>query len=172
MSVSDENEFVSLPVQEDHMCFACGPANKAGLHMRFEAGKDCVVSRLKIPGHLRGWSNLAHGGVTSTILDEIMSWTAIHLLRRVILTKSMTVNFKKPVYIETPVKAVGRILRVSAEREAVMEGLLYSPENQLSASATGTFVLIKPKVALKMGIVDHAALKDLIPDSIGKEVQP
>ncbi|HHP7235567.1 MAG TPA: PaaI family thioesterase [Desulfobacterales bacterium] len=159
-----ENDYKLLPVQDDHMCFACGPANPAGLHMRFLAGRDRVVSRLTIPGHLRGWSNLVHGGVLSTILDEIMSWTAIHLLRRVILTKSMTVNFKKPVYVDTPVKAEGRILRVNAEREAIMEGLLYSPENQLSASATGTFVLIKPRVALKMGIVDETALQGLIPD--------
>lgn len=145
------------------MCFACGPANRSGLHMRFLAGNDRLVSRLTIPGHLRGWSNLVHGGVLSTVLDEIMSWTAIHLLRRIILTKSMTVNFKKPVYVDTPVKAEGRILRVNAEREAVMEGRLYSPEDRLSATATGTFVLIKPKVALKMGIVDEAALRDLIP---------
>lgn len=170
-----EKDLTLLPVQENHMCFACGPANKAGLHMRFLAGQDRVVSHLTIPGHLRGWSNLAHGGVLSTILDEIMSWTAIHLLQRVILTKSMTVNFKNPVYVNTPVKAEGRIIRVNAEREAILEGRLYSPEDRLSASATGTFVLIKPKVALRMGIVDEAALKDLIPETNGdtaKEAQP
>jgi len=108
--MSAGKDYVPLPVQDDHRCFACGPANAAGLHMRFLAGEDRVVSRLTIPEHLRGWSNLAHGGVLSTILDEIMSWTAIHLLRRVILTKSMTVNFKKPVYVEKPVEAVGRIV--------------------------------------------------------------
>lgn len=155
----------NLPVQDDHMCFACGPANPAGLKMRFTANGDTVVSRLTVPEHLRGWSDLVHGGVVATILDEIMSWTAIHLLKTIILTKSMTVDFKRPVRIGRPLEAVGRVVEVRHEREAVMAGTLYElPDRQVSATAEGVFALLKPKVAQKLGIVDERALRDLLQD--------
>jgi len=57
-----------------------------------------VFSWLKVPDHLFGWDNLVHGGILSTILGEIMSWSALYLLKEMILTKSMTVAFVKPVF--------------------------------------------------------------------------
>ncbi len=94
-----KEDYTQLPVRDDHNCFACGPANPYGLHMRFSANEDTVVSRLTVPDHLRGWSTMVHGGIISTILDEIMSWAAIHLLKKIIVTRSMTVDFKKPIHI-------------------------------------------------------------------------
>ena len=165
MDKGTEDRYEILPVQDDHMCFACGPANPAGLHMRFSAGSDRVVSYLSVPDHLRGWSTMVHGGVVSTILDEIMSWSAIHMFKTVILTKSMTVDFKKPVHVGRPLKAVGTVLEIRNEREAVMAGQLYSQaQDELYASARGVFALLKPKVALKLGIVDEKTLKDLLPE--------
>ncbi|MFO7687033.1 MAG: PaaI family thioesterase [Desulfobacterales bacterium] len=161
------SDFSPLPIQDNHMCFACGPANPAGLKMRFFANQDSVVSWLTVPDHLRGWNTLVHGGVTSTILDEIMSWAAIHLLKTIILTKSMKVEFRKPVFIGQPLRAVGRVVEIINEREAIMEGLLYGPEGDVCAEARGTFALLKPKVARKLGIVDDQALRDLLPESQG-----
>jgi uncharacterized protein (TIGR00369 family) len=159
------SDYYPLPVQDNHLCFACGPANPSGLKMRFFANRDSVVSWLTVPDHLRGWNTLVHGGVTSTILDEIMSWAAIHLLKTIILTKSMRVEFRKPVFIGQPLRAVGRVLERINEREAVMEGMLYGPEDDVCAEARGNFALLKPKVARKLGIVDEQALRDLLPEN-------
>lgn len=159
------NELKILPVQDDHKCFACGPANPAGLHMRFAAGSDRVVSKLIVPDHLRGWSNMVHGGIVSTILDEIMSWSAMHIFKSVILTKSMTVEFKKPVHVGQKLKAVGTVAELRNDREAVMAGQLYSEgEEDLFAVSRGVFALLKPKVALKLGIIDEQTLQELLPD--------
>jgi hypothetical protein len=45
-----------------------------------------------------------------------------------------------------------------------MEGLLYGPEGEVCAEARGIFVLLKPKVARKLGIVDEQTLRDLLPE--------
>ena len=165
MDAPREDKYTILPVQEGHMCFACVPANRAGLRMRFVADRDRVVSCLTVPDHLRGWSTMVHGGVVSTILDEIMSWSAIHRFKSVILTKSLSVAFKKTVHVGHPLKAVGTVLEIKSEREAIMKGELFSAtEEELYASAEGVFALIKPKVALKLGIVDEQALKELLPE--------
>lgn len=160
----DQPPYKKISVQNDHMCFACGPANPAGLHMQLYADSDSVISRLTVPDHLRGWSDLVHGGVISTILDEIMSWGAIYLLQKIILTKSMTVDFIKPVRIGQALKAVSRIDTIQSDRQAVMEGLLYSEPETLCARAQGTFALLKPKVAVKLGIVSEDELNDILCD--------
>jgi acyl-coenzyme A thioesterase PaaI-like protein len=156
--------YTLLPRQADHRCFACGPANPAGLKMRFYADQNSVVSWLTVPEHLRGWGTLVHGGVISTILDEIMSWTALHLIRSVILTKTMTVEFKKAIHIGQSLKAVGKIAAIDRDKEAHLEGLLYKDDGTLCARSSGVFALLKPKVALKLGIVDETELNQFIPN--------
>ena len=157
--------YTQLPVRDDHNCFACGPANPYGLHMRFSANEDTVISRLTVPEHLRGWNTMVHGGIISTILDEIMSWAAIHLLKSIIVTRSMTVEFKNQVHIGQELKAEGKVLEIVNRKEAIMEGYLYHPDGGLCASARGTFALLKPKVAVRLGVVAADELKIFLNDT-------
>jgi uncharacterized protein (TIGR00369 family) len=159
------DNYTQLPVRDGYKCFACGPANPSGLHMRFFANEDEVVSWVTIPDHLRGWSNLVHGGIISTLLDEIMSWAAIHLLQKIIVTKTMTVDFIKPIYIGQKLKAQGRTVEMSGRNEAIMEGHLHNEQGELCAKARGHFALLKPKVAVRLGLVDAEDLKNLLNDA-------
>ena len=72
----------ALPNRPDHNCFGCSATNPSGLQMKFYTDEVLVFSWLTLPAHLSGWSNLVHGGVISTILDEIMSWTALCMLNK------------------------------------------------------------------------------------------
>jgi len=93
-------------------------------------------------------------------MDEIMSWTAIHMLKKFILTKSMTVDFMKPVFIGQKLKAEGRVSDTKGKREALMAGFLYDEENKLCAKAMGTFAVFNPEDVSKMGILGEQAIKD------------
>ncbi len=61
--------------------------------MTFASDGEQLVSHLTVPEHLCGWDSIIHGGIVATIHDEMMSWTAIQLLHKMILTKSVTVDF-------------------------------------------------------------------------------
>ena len=141
-----------LPNRETHYCFGCSPTNPSGLQMTFFTKDASVVSRLKVPGHLCGWDRLVHGGVISTILDEIMSWTGIYILKQITMTKSMTVDFIKPLYINTEVKAVGNVVEKIGKHEALLEGSLYNGEGTLCAKSRANFVIFSPAVAKRLGI--------------------
>ena len=65
-----EKDLKRLPNSGNHNCFGCSPVNPSGLQMKFYANEDKVFSEVTIPDHLCGWSNIAHGGVLTTILDE------------------------------------------------------------------------------------------------------
>ena len=155
--------FKPLPSRQDHNCFACGTRNPHGLHMRFATNGVILESRLTLPPHHCSWENVAHGGITSTVLDEIMGWAAIHLLRRLVLTKTLSVDFIKPVYVGQPIRVTGKIKENLNDREVVMAGALYDGSDGLRARATGRYALIKPKTAQRLKIMGSDAMADFLP---------
>ncbi len=154
-----EEDYQHLPNSSDHYCFGCSPVNSSGLQMNFFADRETVFSSLTIPEHLCGWSNIAHGGVLTTILDEIMSWAALHFIKRITMTKSMNIEFIKPVYIRNPLKAEGKVLEISGKHDVVMEGILYNDNGDACARSTANFAVFSPKVAKRLGIADDDSLK-------------
>ena len=147
-----------LPNNRDHNCFGCSPTNSSGLQMSFLAGDSSVTSHVTVPEHLCGWNNLVHGGVLSTILDEIMSWATIHLLKRIPMTKSISVDFIKPVYVGRPLKVEGRVLDKISRSEALMGGTILNADAECCARATGTFAIFSPAVAKRLKISDSDSL--------------
>ena len=163
--VKDGKTFRRVPKGCDHKCFGCSPANPHGLQMEFYHADDAVLhSWLVVPEHLCGWNDLVHGGVISTILDEIMSWTAIYMLKKFILTKTMTVEFLKPLRMGTRLSVRGNVAEMVSEREAVIEGFLYDErEDKLFARSSGVYALLDMKIARRMGVVDDEAAKRFEP---------
>jgi len=155
-----KTEIKQLKNRDNHMCFGCGPANPSGLRMKFFSDDKSVFSWVKVPGHLVGWDNLVHGGILSTMLDEIMSWSAIYLLKKMILTQTMTIDFIKPVYEGTELKIAGNVFEKKSDRQAVMQGRIYNEEGVLCTESKGIYVLFEPKVAKRLNMLSERALKD------------
>jgi uncharacterized protein (TIGR00369 family) len=143
-----------LPNRGNNPCFGCGKANPYGLKMDFYTDGSAVYSHLSIPVHLCGWNELAHGGIISTVLDETMSWASMCLLRRYILTRSITVDFLKPVWTGKPIRSEGRVFEKINDREAVLEGLLYDGEGTLCARSKGRFALFTEEGIKKLGFFE------------------
>jgi uncharacterized protein (TIGR00369 family) len=155
-----ENDFKPLTKLLDTHCFGCSPSNQAGLKMTFMTGNDSVISRLQIPHHLCGWKNIVHGGILATILDETMSWSTIYLLKRVVLTTSITVDFIKPVFSDALITSQGKVHERKSEREAVITGVIYNSEGEICTKSTGTFRLFTPEAAKKMKLMGQDILDD------------
>jgi uncharacterized protein (TIGR00369 family) len=148
-----------LPNNRNHNCFGCSPVNPSGLQMKFYTSESAVHSKLTVPGHLCGWNNLVHGGVLTTIMDEIMSWAAIYLLKQVPMTKSISVDFLKPVYVGRTLQVQGTVLEKTGKHEVLMEGKIFNEDDACCAKATGTFAVFSPAVAKKLRITDNESLK-------------
>ena len=97
---------------EPHACFGCGDQNPIGLQMPLRHGEGGVCwSEMEIPERFQGWEGIVHGGVISTLLDEVMVWS---LVDRDLwgVTARITVNFKKPVMVGRRIRAEGWIVAV------------------------------------------------------------
>jgi len=145
----------------DKECFACGPENTHGLKMSFASNGRQLRSKLAVIQTFRGWSNLIHGGILSTILDETMSWTVIHFTGKFMLTRSMTVTFKKPVRVGTTLTVTGSIKEKTSERRAVAVAEIHDENGDLCAISEGDFALFSKKLFLRMGIMPEKDIEEM-----------
>lgn len=122
-----------------HNCFACGTlnANGLGLVLHLEPGRSWT--ELTLDRRFQGWDGIAHGGITTTILDEVMAW-ALVATDNWGLTARLSAEFRKPVPIGAPIRADGwiatsrrRVVETAARIVDVATGVEL-------ATATGVYV--------------------------------
>ena len=156
----EKDGYQEIANTDNHKCFGCSPKNPSGLRMRFFTDGNTLVSWITVPDHLCGWDKLVHGGVISTILDEIMSWSALYLHKGFTVTKSLTIDFFQPIFIGEEIRAEGKVLEIKGKRDIVMAGYLYDHHGELCAESIGTFTILPPKVAKRMGVMSEESIRD------------
>jgi uncharacterized protein (TIGR00369 family) len=148
-----EDGFKEIPNRFEGNCFGCSPNNPIGLQMRFWWDQQTMRSKLVVPEHLCGWNRLIHGGVISTILDEVMSWAAIYSSQQMVMTKTMTIDFINPIQIGDEITAEGQVKEIKSRHELITKGVILNTDNQVCAKSTGYFATFSQKVGKRLGIV-------------------
>ncbi|MCF8127935.1 MAG: PaaI family thioesterase [Deltaproteobacteria bacterium] len=133
-----------IPIQklQGHHCFACGTDNPIGLNMQFYRTDDMVCSDITLERNHEGWENMAHGGIISTILDEVMSWTVMVFKRSFLVTRKMDIKYIKPVPLNTPLIARGKILNETGTSKIDIRGEIVDTENRLLVRSRAEFVML------------------------------
>jgi acyl-coenzyme A thioesterase PaaI-like protein len=122
-----------------HRCFACGSLNEHGIHLDLHVDGDRCWTELSLPDRFQGWDGIAHGGVISTILDEVMAWS-LAATDNWGLTARMSVDFKRPVRLGVPIHAEGW---VTAARRRIVDTaarIVDPATDEILATATATYV--------------------------------
>ena len=79
----------------EYNCFGCCPDNPIGLHLEFYEDGDYIVSTWH-PGHnYQGWIDTMHGGILSTLIDEVCGWVVTRKLQTSGYTVQLNVKFRK-----------------------------------------------------------------------------
>lgn len=146
-------EFKELPNRFEGNCFGCSPHNASGLQMKFSWNGRIVRSELTVPNHLSGWNRLIHGGVATTILDEVMSWAAIYTTRKMVMTKTMSIDFIKPIQIGDRITAEGYVKQMKGRHELIAIAEILNAASEVCVSATADFAVFSQKVAKRLRII-------------------
>jgi acyl-coenzyme A thioesterase PaaI-like protein len=142
-----------IPKPQGHHCFACGTDNPFGLDLQFYTAGDAVCADVILDRYRVGWEGIAHGGIISTLMDEIMSWTIIYFRRVFFLTRKMEVRYLKPVPIEAPLTVQGKLGKESPFPRILVQADVLAEDGTRLAYSRGEFVeLSEDKLAL---IPDH-----------------
>ena len=153
-------ERVSIPKLQGYTCFACGTANPIGLNLSFYRQENYICSDVTLGKNHEGWENMAHGGIASTLLDEIMSWAMIYFKRTFFVTRSMRIKYLKPVPLNTPLTAKGRLER-EQRRLCKAKGFIHDRDQKILARGEATFALLSDEDLLLVPDKLKAEMNDL-----------
>jgi len=140
--MNSNKDSVPLPKLQGHHCFACGTDNPIGLNMQFYRLEDMVCSDITLERNHEGWEGMAHGGIISTLLDEVMSWTVLYFKRTFLVTRKMNMKYIKPVPLGVPLTARGKILDEAGAPKIVIRGEIVDAQKKLLVRSRGEFVML------------------------------
>src|SRR5512134_136100 len=100
---------------DNDFCFACGTRNPLGLHLTFFRDGDRLCTRVAPKPHWQGWDGVLHGGIQSTIMDDLMSNHLFRLERSWAVTVELATRFRKPVPLDRELLFFSRITRHSGK---------------------------------------------------------
>jgi acyl-coenzyme A thioesterase PaaI-like protein len=132
------------------ICYGCGPANPAGLHIESIPDGDGLVAVWSAQPQHEAFQGAINGGIIGCLFDCHCNWTAAwHLMRQdgadkppCTVTAQYSVKFLKPTPSSRPVTIRSRVVDSAADR-ATVEATLES-DGVISATARGTFVAVRP----------------------------
>jgi len=134
-------ERVDIPKLKGYNCFACGTANPIGLNLSFYRQGYYICSDITLGNNHEGWENMAHGGIASTLLDEIMSWAMIYFKRTFFVTRQMSVKYLKPVPLHASLTVKGMV-EEEKRRLCTAKGFIQDKDHTVLARAKATFALL------------------------------
>lgn len=112
------------------------------MHLEFYIDEEARQAICKFSLSLRftGPPGHAHGGIIATILDEAMG--KINRLSRVVaLTRTMNVDYLRPVPLDQPLTVIGRAQSVEG-REHINVAEITNEQGKVLARSTGKFIAV------------------------------
>ena len=132
----------AIPILEGHACFACGTNNPIGLKLTFYRQDRYICSNVTLTRNHAGWQNMAHGGIISTLLDEVMSWAVIYFKKCFSVTRRMGVRYLRPVPVEVPLTVKGMITSDEGQRRCQAAALLQDHRENVLAKGEADFAIL------------------------------
>jgi acyl-coenzyme A thioesterase PaaI-like protein len=131
------------------VCFGCGPANPAGLHIKSRLeGNRLVADWLPKPQHM-AFAGFTNGGIISTLLDCHGNMTAAYSLMKErglqtppgTVTAELTIKFLRPSPLKKELHLSAWCTGIEGNRVRV-EGSL-EVDDVKTASMSGLYVAVK-----------------------------
>lgn len=146
---------------EEQPCFGCAPTHPIGFRLRFCKDDDSVVTFFTPGAQYQGPPGVMHGGLVTTLADEIAAWTVLGLAGKFGFTAKLSAKLKKPVKIGVEIEARGRTTRVTSRIVEVHVSMLQAIDGD--AHKTEVF-----QGDFTFAVLDRAAAEKLLGGSLSE----
>ncbi len=132
-----------LPTPLADYCFVCGKNNPRGfkIEVRYSAADLAAETELAIPREYQGWAEVIHGGILSTLLDELMAHAVWHFAGPG-LTLGLEVRFHAPLKPGEPIRVRGVMHTPNGSRRQAEGEIIRVADGQRIASGKSRFLLL------------------------------
>ena len=126
----------------EYNCFGCCPENPIGLHMEFYEDGDYIVSKWHPEKNYQGWVNTMHGGILSTLIDEVSGYTV-----------QLNVKFRKAVPTTEPELTIRAKVSKQVRNLAYISAEITNSKGELCNEGEAIYFLMNEEKAKEMGFL-------------------
>ena len=128
----------------DNYCFVCGRDNPRGLKIKVEyfPEEQAAETQITLPREYQGWADVIHGGILSTLLDEMMAH-AVWRFAGPGVTLSMEVRFHHPLKPDEAISVRGVLTAGNGSRRTAEALVTRASDQRKIASAKSRFLLLE-----------------------------
>ncbi len=150
-----------IPNYSTGYCFGCSTTNPHSLRLRFWYSEKGCFTRCTVPDYLCGLDGLVHGGILALIMDDVAQWTNIARLGLLGVTRSMAVQYHRPMKTDTEMIVESQIIS-REEKAAVQQSTVHSADGTLVAECRSEWIF--PRLSTIAGIagIDEAKLQEFM----------
>jgi uncharacterized protein (TIGR00369 family) len=134
---------------EGFECFGCSKKNDVGFQLDFFEDGEYVTAKWNPKSYLQGYNNVLHGGIQTTLLDEIASWVVYVKAETAGVTADLNIRFLKPVFIRDNEITIRAKIIEQKRRIVTIQGELFNKENVLCAEAKINYMVYDKEFAKK-----------------------
>ncbi len=124
----------------EHACFGCSPSHPFGFRLVLEKKEGGVVANWTPHEHYQGPPGIMHGGLVTTLADEVAAWAIIAELGAFGFTVSIEARLKKPIRIGVPTRSEGSVVQTTGRTVDVQVAI--AQEDLACYTAQMKFVLL------------------------------
>jgi acyl-coenzyme A thioesterase PaaI-like protein len=114
------------------------------MQVRYQLAEMAAESEVSLPREFQGWAEVIHGGILSTLLDEIMAHAVWHFAGPG-LTLSMEVRFHHPLKPGEAIRVRGVLHTPNGSRRLAEGEIIRLADGQRIASGKSRFLLLENK---------------------------
>lgn len=127
-----KNPWVGL---DGYKCFGCSPDNEHGLRLVFFEDGDDVVAAWKPEPCYQGWLDTLHGGIQSTLMDELAGWVVFRKLQTAGVTSRLDARFLKSISTNEPFLTIRGRIKERKRAAVFIETEIYNSKGELCSRA-------------------------------------
>ena len=120
----------------------CGIENPTGLRLAMQSDGRTVEVPVRFRSEQCGFSGVVHGGLISTVLDEVMAWVIGVNTRSFAFAAELNVRFLRSVAPGVPMRVRAELTADRRGRLFLTRGEVVGPDGVVHAEATGKFLPI------------------------------
>ena len=137
--------------KEGYDCFGCAPENPIGLHMDFYEEGDDIISFWIPQQHYQGWVGVLHGGIISTLIDELANWVLSRRLQAAGVTTKLEVKFRRPVSTRDPKITLRGHITGNVRNYYTVHVTLHDSQGRLCDEGDVTYFMFDKERSREMG---------------------
>jgi acyl-coenzyme A thioesterase PaaI-like protein len=118
--------------------------------MRFHTDGRVVTAKFRpCPEHV-GFKGVVHGGLTATVLDEIMVWACVVATRKFAFCAELNVRYRRPLAPGEEVVVTSELVADHKGRILEAKSAMHNVAGKAIVEATGKYMPLKDVAASEM----------------------